>query len=376
MDLLPMNNSIEDNKLQTLISNNNISTEHNYFNEDDSDIYLFLGEFNSMIGNNTEAYDDLECAIKIFFNTISLDNDIYEPLIINYDLASSYALSNDYMKALKHIKICIKLIDEKNYPIDLTYLYDLLIKINKVIINRDFDSKLRKLHISFYNTDNNGLSYYYLNSILKIEKNNIDFLMLYVEELLILGDLNKAKIYLDRICKLSSNSKRVEYLYSKVDYLLGLKKVYNKVLSYKVIVKELISNNKYMDAIEICKKAFDDTADVYYLFYIGKIYIDNNIDYLTGLDMLKKCMNISDSYLRECYTYIMYYATKNNDVELFKIYSSLLYELYEYKNIDVDTFNNIILNYINNYNDNSVFEISKKLLEKNENLEKNKLLIY
>ena len=354
---------ILDSESISLVTNNDISADNDYNNG--STVLAFCNDLNIMLDNNS-IYESLEKTIKIAFNTTKIDYiDLYEPLIINYNLAKKYAFESDYKKSFKHIKICIKLIEEKNYSFNLNHIYNLLFKMNRYIVDKEVNEKISKMHNDFFNSNNNGLNYYYLNNILKLEPDNINYIILFVEELIILGDYKKARKYLSKV--INCDNSRVHYLDYKIKNLLS-KKNHTSIATYKAELNVLIYNKEFNNALNLCEYAFNKTDDPYFVYYFGKICIDNDIDYSKGLDIIKKCLSLSDCYIRECYAYILYALHKMDTNEDLECYSSLLYELYKFENISVDIkqFENIVLEYIDDYNESSVLEISKKMLHKSE----------
>ena len=354
MDLLTLDNNT------VKINNKDLNTNNSVVYQSSYDV------LSSTKGSSNSYYSSLKYAIDICFKTLNFNNyDLYTPLVDNFNYAKEYAENNNYKKCLKHIKVCIKLIDEKKYTLNLSYLYNLLIKINRLIKDKEKKDKLVNLHNEFFESNNNGLDYFYLNNILNVESSNIDYLTLYVEELIILGDYKKAKNCIEMIINNNLNNSKITYLSSVVNQLSNNN--YNNVF-YKASLSEYISNNDYKSALKLCEKAFNKTKDPFFLYSFGKICIDYDIDYNKGFDMINRCINLSNCYLRECYTYIMFLSYKINNNGMFNSYSDLLYTLYCYDDISIDRdiFNNIVLSYIDKYNEVSVFDISKKILQENE----------
>lgn len=343
-----INNGDYNKALDVIISygiNNNI----------DVNIYIYL--LNILLNNEVESINKVDNILGVY--------DINEYILTNYNLALNSINKKDYKKVLKHIKVCSKLIKKYKINIDLTLIEKLICKIILKENEIERNKNIKDLTNILFNNDNLGINYLCLNKLLNYDMNNINILTMLIECLINLADYNGAKRYLDYVIDIESDCNyKLTYLKYK---LIALNKSNNKVredFRNKKQIDILVENDNIDDALKLCYEYLKETKDQRYQYYAGIIaYNNNRLD--DAIKFFNTYISTDFAFTKEVYYYLFYIYYELEQEDKYNYALKGILKLTEYKDIEInlEDLKKFALDYKDNFNECSIFEIEKKLLQ-------------
>lgn len=213
-----------------------------------------------------------------------------------------------------------------------------------------------------YSSSNIGNNYYILLEMLKEDNSNINLIILIIEVCIELYLYDEARKYINNLkYKLKYNSDRITFLENKIN---DIESTYKEDIIFKydiVGIKDISLYDRY----------YLQTNNPDYLYVKAKILYKNN-QLIESLKVFTLYISIGKRYIRESYIYLFYISSKLSDDNQYNIYLNILNKLFEYKNISY-SLEDILLKYMDNYDDNLCLDISKYIL-KDEVVNKKKLI--
>lgn len=324
---------------------------------------------------NNYLYTDQFIIFK--YKYISNLNCTSKPILSNYGFMIDSINNKDYQKALKHVNVCIKLIEKWQYDIDLTMIKQILVSIKHVNDRTIKQQRIRELTEAFLNSNNCGIDYYTLVKLLKIEPDNINALILLIENAISLFDYAKAEECLhiaERIVGVSNN--RINYLKNKLmclksqSYLsennnIDLKKLFESTNNMRKI-EELAVTGDIKFATSYGYDLFWKTNDSDYLYIVAKAMY-NNGHYDEALMVFQDYIARGMIYLKQSYCYMFFINKLLHNEELANYYASLAYELSSLVDVDISLidYEQKLFSYADNFSDYSIVEVEKYILGNN-----------
>lgn len=344
-------------------------------------IYMEQGKYDFALENikKYESYSGIDCEIYtsliniyLYNKDIMIDNKdnvfghykMNEPIMRNYNLGIDSINKGNYEQALKHIRVCIKLIKKDNYHIDLTILENLLVKINSIHSEIERKKQITSLKEQFLSNDNYGFNYLCLKRLLELESDDINILILLIECCISLVNYNDAKYYLELAkSKLNIPNTRLDYLEKKINSMSKDPRNYLKELRNKLSIEKLVLANDIEAALDLCELYTYETDDPNYIYIAGVILYKYNY-YEEALNYFERYRNYGSSYLKQTYYYLYYIYNWLNDNEKANYYATMIYDLSKYEGLDISlpVFESQLLFYAHNFSDECMIELEKKLL--------------
>ncbi len=301
----------------------------------------------------------------------TLDNNVVSrPILSNYELMIKSLNKGDYNQALKHVNVCIKLIDKGKYDVDLTLIRQILTSVNR----KEHQKKIIELKEGYLNANNYGISYYILTTLLKLEPNNINIIILLIENSILLFDYQTAEECIQLAENILGNSnERINYLKKKViclkapmylnnDQHIDLRRVVESSNNMHIIEEASINGNTEF-AIEYGYNLFLQTSDSNYLYMVAKIMYNNGY-YEDALKTFKDYILIGTIYLKQAYCYLFLINKLLQNDECASYYASLAYTLSAFIGIDISLsdYERKLFSYVDNFSDHSIVELEKDIL--------------
>lgn len=306
-------------------------------------------------------------------------NNIPKSILLNYNLMIDSINRQDYIKALKHVSVCIKLIKKRKYDIDLTILQQILTNVKDMYYENEKKNKIKELEECYYNSNNYGMDHYILMKLFKLDPNNINTIILLIENSILLVDYDTAEQFLKLVeTKITISNKRLDYLKLKIKSLkspmyigstknIDLQKLFETTNNIRIIEEESIKGNVEA-SINYGLNLFEKTTNSDYLYIVAKIMYNNGL-YQDSLKLFKDYISIGNIYLKQAYYYLFFINKLLNNEEEASYYASLVYDLSSFIGIDIDLndYEKNIFCYVDNFSDYSIIEIEKNILYDNLN---------
>lgn len=308
-------------------------------------------------------------------------NNVPKAISLNYNLMIDSINRQDYIKALKHVSVCIKLIKKRKHDIDLTILQQILTDLKDMYYENEKNNKIKELEECYHNSDNYGVSYYILKKLLKLDSDNINTIILLIENSILLFDYNTAEQCLKLAeTKILIPNKRLEYLKLKIECLkspmyvtsnnnIDLQKMFETTNNIRIIEEESIKENIEI-AINYGYHLFEQTTNSDYLYIVAKIMYNNGY-YQDALKLFKYYISIGTIYLKQSYCYLFFINKLFQNEEEASYYASLAYDLSSFIGIDIELrdYEKKLFCYVDNFSDHSIVEIEKNILYDSLNLD-------
>lgn len=328
---------------------------------------------------NTYLYNKIDYINKDI-SIFSIRN-ISKPVLLNYNLMIDSINQQDYVKALKHVNVCIKLIKKGKYNIDLSLVKQILTNVGDIYYKNEKKNKIKKLQDCYFSSNNYGMNYYILTKLMKLDSDNINTIILLIENLILLFDYEKA----EQCLKLAENkikvsNKRLDYLKLKIECLksticmtsnknIDLKKTFEIANNIRIIEEESFKGN-VEKAINYGCHLFEQTTNSDYLYIVAKIMYNNGY-YKDALKTFKDYISMGTIYLKQSYCYLFFINKLFQNEEEASYYASLAYDLSAFIGIDIELhdYENKLFCYVDNFSDQSLVEIEKNILHDNLNLD-------
>ncbi len=308
-------------------------------------------------------YNDFEINEQ---NTILGQNISYQPLICNYHLLIEKINHHHYLKALKHLDICCKLIQRKNYHIDLSYLEQLLKKVYEKEANKEEVNALEK---ELFISSNSGYDYLLLNKLYTLKPNNIELLFSLIEINLVYANYDQSMFYLNEVKKLTKENKKIEYYENIIRENIGHDDDIMKYTQLNFEIDNLIATKNYQQALEKCNNYFMKTNNYYFLYKAGTILYKLKKYAEAKTFFMHYIKSGKYTYLKATYYYLFYINYKLEEDYYHDASLILSYSLLDLKPIDVDTFINLLLKN-KDFNSNYLWQFEKSLLLMDKRKEK------
>lgn len=306
-------------------------------------------------------------------------NNIPKAILLNYNLMIDSINRQDYIKALKHVSVCIKLIKKRKHDIDLTILQQILTDVKDMYYENEKKNKIKELEECYYNSNNYGMDHYILMKLFKLDPNNINTIILLIENSILLFDYDTAEQFLKLVeTKITISNKRLDYLKLKIKSLkspmymgstknIDLHKLFETTNNIRIIEEESIKGNVEA-SINYGLNLFEKTTNSDYLYIVAKIMYNNGL-YQDSLKLFKDYISIGTIYLKQAYYYLFFINKLLNNEEEASYYASLVYDLSSFIGIDIDLndYEKNIFCYVDNFSDYSIIEIEKNILYNNLN---------
>lgn len=323
--------------------------------------------------------------IKLINNDRILDlNGISKPILLNYKLMVRAVNNKDYDKAIKHVNVCIKLIEKNKYNVDLTIIKQILTSIKLFNDQKSREKDIQELTEAFFSSNNYGADYYILNKLLNIEPTNINVLIFVIEHAILLYDFQKAEECL-QIAEviIGDSNKRLNYLKKKImclkspSYLgennrVDLKQMLETTNNVKMIEEVAIKGDIH-GSIKYGYDLFRKTNDSDYLYVVAKAMYNNGY-YEASLQAFTDYISIGNIYLKQSYCYMFFINKLNHNDEIASYYASLAYELSSFIGVDISIsdYEQKLFSYVDTFSDHSIVELEKSILGNNLSLSRNK----
>lgn len=306
-------------------------------------------------------------------------NNVPKAISLNYNLMIDSINRQDYIKALKHVCVCIKLIKKRKHDIDLTILQQILTDLKDMYYENEKKNKIKELEECYYNSNNYGMDHYILMKLFKLDPNNINTIILLIENSILLFDYDTAEQFLKLVeTKITISNKRLDYLKLKIKSLkspmymgstknIDLHKLFETTNNIRIIEEESIKGNVEA-SINYGLNLFEKTTNSDYLYIVAKIMYNNGL-YQDSLKLFKDYISIGTIYLKQAYYYLFFINKLLNNEEEASYYASLVYDLSSFIGIDIDLndYEKNIFCYVDNFSDYSIIEIEKNILYNNLN---------
>lgn len=306
-------------------------------------------------------------------------NNVPKAILLNYNLMIDSINRQDYIKALKHVSVCIKLIKKRKHDIDLTILQQILTDVKDMYYENEKKNKIKELEECYYNSNNYGMDHYILMKLFKLDPNNINTIILLIENSILLFDYDTAEQFLKLVeTKITISNKRLDYLKLKIKSLkspmymgstknIDLHKLFETTNNIRIIEEESIKGNVEA-SINYGLNLFEKTTNSDYLYIVAKIMYNNGL-YQDSLKLFKDYISIGTIYLKQAYYYLFFINKLLNNEEEASYYASLVYDLSSFIGIDIDLndYEKNIFCYVDNFSDYSIIEIEKNILYNNLN---------
>ena len=290
---------------------------------------FYIKQYSRLSNINVDIY------IKLINNltkddqfTIKFDNTILGqrikniPLLRNYQLLVNYLNENDFNKALKHLLICVKLIKKYDYHIDLSYIEILILKV-KNIVNASEVTELKHLLAT---SDNLGQRYLLLNQLYELFPDNINILYYLIEISLAFENDGQAIMYIKRALELEPHSNKLNHYVKIVNEKDKYLNTHSEAEKLKVMLTNLIDNENYQEAKNLCNESYAKTQNSYFIYAMGVIEFKQKM-YKNAKKYFLTYLTTNSHYrLKESYYYLFYINYYLNDLD-YKKYSRRILNL-------------------------------------------------
>ena len=328
--------------------------------------YSYINKYGVLSGIDVSIYKSLLLKINENSDIIIPSSEevlgqrhLYKPLRTNYKLLIDAINSNNFDKAYKHVQVCIKLVKEQGYHLDLSYLERLVITLKNKMSLEQTNSEKKELQNIVATSDNLGHMYMLLIKLHELDPMDINNLYMLIEISIAFENYEQARIYLNKAYKINPDSKRIQYY----DALLREKNIgideFIKYMRKRLQLNELVKNRKYPEAINVCIENINTNS--YFLYMIGVILFKVG-SYSEAKRVFMKYLTANcTSELKEIYYYMFYidYSLENNGYLMF---ARKAFELSSFDGIDVslDSFISYLLS-LDTFDSSNIKDIEQKL---------------
>lgn len=221
------------------------------------------------------------------------------------------------------------------------------------------------------NSDNIGYDYFLLLELIKKDNNDINLIILMIEECIELYLYKEAKKYINYLkYNLNYTSSRITHLENKIKEIESNTNYIEDIrLKFKL---EDINKKDSLKSIELCDDYYINTNNSDYIYIKAKLLYENN-QLEDAIKEFNLYTNMGNKYLRQSYIFLYYIYHKLSDINKCNEYLNKLNDLFSYKDIDIySNLENILLSYVENYNDKVCLNISKDIF-RDKVIEKKKI---